>query len=157
MALIGCEPISGIGHAQQPADLADRGLSAAFPLALGEPFERNLLEGRGRREFRGDFGPLLLEHRIEPGGDRFFRLTTFLPRIGERDRRPGAEVKRLLQPAISVAEAPELRAGGLDDEEKALAVGEVVRLRLGLGGGDLELCQHRTSFRIPRVHPAVTK
>ena len=56
------------------------------------------------------------------------------------------EMEGLLESSVPIAEAPKLRAVRLDDQHQALAVGEVVGFRLGLGGGDLELCQHH---RVP--------
>jgi len=49
----------------------------------------------------------------------------------------------LLESSVPIAEAPELGARRLDDQDQALAVCQSVGLLLRLGGGDLELCQHR--------------
>jgi hypothetical protein len=105
-----------IGHAEQPADLVQRDLGTPFPLALRDPFQRDLLERGGDGEPGCHLLALLLERRVESGGDRLPRFATFFACIGKRRGRPRAEVERLLAAVISIAEAPELRATRLDDE-----------------------------------------
>ena len=56
------------------------------------------------------------------------------------------EMEGLLESSVPIAEAPELGARRLDDQDQALAVCQSVGLLLRLGGGDLELCQHH---RVP--------
>ena len=67
------------------------------------------------------------------------------------------EMEGLLESSVPIAEAPELGARRLDDQDQALAVCQSVGLLLRLGGGDLELCQHHRVPGMSRVHPAVTK
>ena len=74
--------------------------------------------------------------RIEACGKLPARLLTGCTGIGERYVGPLPQVEGLLAPVKAVAEAPQLVAVGLDGDEQAVAVGEVIGLRRGLGVGD---------------------
>jgi hypothetical protein len=59
-------------------------------------------------------------------------------------------MKGLLALVKAVAEAPQLGAVDLDGDEQAVAVGEVVRLRRGLGVRDCDMREHRVASQLGR-------
>jgi hypothetical protein len=128
-----------VGHTEQPANLVERNLGASLTLELCEQLFGNILEGDGVRELRHHLGTLLFEDRIKADGDRLARLVTFLAGVSERSARPRAEMQGLLFARKPIPEAPQLGAARLNEEEKSPAIGQLIGLRLGLGGCDLEL------------------
>jgi hypothetical protein len=89
-------------------------------------------------------------------GDQLARLCVRVPRVGERDL--GERPKRLqtfdaVQPELV---APELRAVGLDEDEQATRVGQLVGTFCRLGRLDLKGRQHwgYRSIRTPNHTPS---